>query len=161
MNQEEKIVIAFLFKRSGKNELKDSELYLPLSLELGWFSANEARNFVEKLVKHSLLIEKKGFLTPSFDIEKISIPIGFTPSKSNYFEDSAKEEEDVFQKIIHLIVQKTDNSYVEIEKDIKKIQIEKRITSEVAALLLAKKFDIEVEKKIVDLVEKRIFKENE
>lgn len=161
MNQEEKIVIAFLFKRSGKNKLKDSELYLPLSLELGWFSTKDARQFIEYVIKQSLLLEKEGFLIPNFDIEKISIPIGFTPSKSGYSINSVKEKEDVFHKITQLIIKKTNNSYGEVEKNIKKIQTEKKITSEVAALLVAKELDIEIDKKTLDLIEKSIFKENE
>jgi len=55
MDIEEKIIIAFLFKRSGKNKLKESEIYLPLSLELDWFSANEARQFVNLAVELKLL----------------------------------------------------------------------------------------------------------
>ena len=51
MNSEAKIMIAFLFNRSGKNELKDSEIYLPLSMELGWLSAKESQEFIKYAIK--------------------------------------------------------------------------------------------------------------
>ncbi len=161
MDSEEKIVIAFLFKRSGKSKLKESEIYLPLSLELGWFSTKEARQFIEYAIKQKLLIKKEGLLTPSFDVEKIDITVGFSPSKSTFtVKEMDKEEEDVFQKIVNHIVEKTDHTYEEIIKEINRIQEEKKIIPEVASLLLAKEFNINVEDSL-DVVEKRIFRENE
>jgi hypothetical protein len=35
MESEAKIILAFLFNRSGKTVLSEAELYLPLSMELG------------------------------------------------------------------------------------------------------------------------------
>jgi hypothetical protein len=160
LDSEEEIIIAFLFKRSGKSKLKESEIYLPLSLELGWFSTKEARQFVEYAIKQKLLIEKEGLLTPSFDIEKIDITVGFSPSKSTFKVKEKVEEEDVFQKIVNRIIEKTNNTYEEIIKDINRIQKEKNIIPEVAALLLAKEFNVNVEDSL-DAVEKRIFRENE
>ena len=57
MNSEVQIIISFLFKRSGKNKLKESEIYLSLSLELGWFSARESREFVTYALQHQDTIE--------------------------------------------------------------------------------------------------------
>ncbi len=83
MNSEAQIIISFLFKRSGKDELKDSEIYLPLSLELGWFSAREARDFVTYAIEQKLLVKKGALLTPGFDVKKILVPVGFYPSLIN------------------------------------------------------------------------------
>ena len=159
MDSEDKIVIAFIFKRSGKSKLKESEIYLPLSLELGWFSTKEARQFIEYAIKQKLLIKKEGLLTPSFDVEKIDIAVGFSPSKSTFTVKERDEEEDVIQKIINRIIEKTDHTYEEIIKEINRIQEEKRIIPQVAVLLLAKEFNLNVEDSL-DAVEKRIFIEN-
>lgn len=159
MDSEEEIVIAFLFKRSGKSKLKESEIYLPLSLELGWFPTKDARQFIEYAIKQKLLTKKEGLLTPSFDVEKIDIPVGFSPSKSTFNVEESKVEEDVFQKIVNRIIEKTNHTYEEIIKEIKQIQEEKKIIPEVAALLLAKEFNIYVEDSF-DAVEKIIFREN-
>jgi len=159
LDSEEEIVIAFLFKRSGKSKLKESEIYLPLSLELGWFPTKDARQFIEYAIKQKLLTKKEGLLTPSFDVEKIDIPVGFSPSKSTFNVEESKVEEDVFQKIVNRIIEKTNHTYEEIIKEIKQIQEEKKIIPEVAALLLAKEFNIDVEDSF-DAVEKIIFREN-
>jgi len=159
LDSEEEIVIAFLFKRSGKSKLKESEIYLPLSLELGWFPTKDARQFIEYAIKQKLLTKKEGLLTPSFDVEKIDIPVGFSPSKSTFNVEESKVEEDVFQKIVNRIIEKTNHTYEEIIKEIKQIQEEKKIIPEVAALLLAKEFNIYVEDSF-DAVEKIIFREN-
>lgn len=81
MDTEAKIIIAFLFNRSGKPVLKESELYLPLSMELGWFSTKEAAEFVSYAVAQGLLAKKDGDLHPTFPIEAITVPVGFTPKK--------------------------------------------------------------------------------
>ena len=48
-DSEMRIIIAFLFKRSGKEEMSPSELYLPLSMDLQWFTPNQAKEFVDTL----------------------------------------------------------------------------------------------------------------
>ena len=159
MDSEEEIVFAFLFKRSGRKQLKESEIYLPLSLELGWFSTKEARKYVEEAIKQKLLVKKEGFLTPSFDVEKINIPVGFSPIKST-LEVKKTTDEDVFQEIVNRIVEKTNKQHDEIIKIIKQIQVEKKILPEVAALLFAKENNILVED-VFNSVEKKIFRENE
>ena len=92
MNSESHVIISFLFKRSGKDELKDSEIYLPLILELGWFSAREARDFVKYAVEQKLLVKKDGLLAPSFDVEKIIVPVGFYPSKKSFSVEKTKRK---------------------------------------------------------------------
>ena len=84
MNSEEMSIISFIFKRSGKDRLSESEIYLPLSLELRWFSSTEAKNFVKYATQTNLLNKEDGFLSPSFDVSKIKVPIGFQPSKKDF-----------------------------------------------------------------------------
>ena len=104
MDSEAKIIIAFLFNRSGKTELKDSELYLPLSMELGWLSTKESQEFINNAIKQELLIRKDGFLQPNFPLEKITIPLGFTPSKKLFSEktDEVKAENIIDEIVIQI-----------------------------------------------------------
>jgi len=158
--QEGKIVIAFLYKRSGKNKLKETEIYLPLSLELGWFSSKESRQFIDFALKQNLLKKTEDVFIPTFDIDTINIPVGFFPSKSS-FETSKKElTEDIFDKIVNRIVIKTNENSQNVIKFINHIQTEKNIVPIVAALLLAIEHEVEIGD-LFDLVEKQIFKENE
>jgi hypothetical protein len=141
MLSEAEIIITFLYKRSGKTALKESELYLPLSLELGWFTNQEARDFVTYAKHQNLLREKKHMLIPSFDINSISIPIGFYPSKKQY-----TKETPILQHLISDIIQATKKTQKQIESDIKKIAEDRYIMPEIAALYLAATHQTSIEK---------------
>ena len=86
MSSDADIIIAFLFKRSGKEELSFSDLYLNLSMELNWFTPDDAKNFVNTSIKQKLLLKKGDLIKPNFDFNKIVVPVGFKPSKSVFVE---------------------------------------------------------------------------
>jgi hypothetical protein len=160
MNTEAKIIIAFLFKRSGKSELKESELYLPLSMELGWFSTKEAQAFVTYAVTQELLIKKDGMLHPNFPLEKIVIPIGFIPLKKTFTSKKEEHKEENILKLITLLIgEKTNRDLKEVLAEIKGVEQEKHILLEVAALFVAKKYDLAIDE-WTDQIEKRPFREN-
>ena len=137
MTSEVETIIAFLFKRSGKEELTPSDLYLPLSMDLQWFTPNQAKTFVNMALQQKLLIKKDGKLKPSFDYGKIVVPVGFRPSKQPLEE---KDEKSAIEKI----------------KDIEK---EKNVRPEIAALLVGKEYDIDVDD-CFDEIEEKIFRGN-
>lgn len=148
MDSEAEIIIAFVFKRSGKKELKGSEIYLPLSIDLGWFSTKEAQNFVNYAVNQKFLIKKKDLLAPSFDVEKITIPIGFYPSKPTFVEgkkDLKEEKSNVIDAVMHRISEKTNQDPKDIAEEIKQIELDKKILPEAATLFAAKKYNIDLE----------------
>ena len=84
MADEAQIILAFLFKRSGKTTVKESELYLPLSLELGWFTASQAHQFVQYALQQGLLEHDNDHVSPSFDVNMIEIPVGFKPTQTSF-----------------------------------------------------------------------------
>jgi hypothetical protein len=144
MTSDAEIIIAFLYKRSGKEELGFSELYLILSMELNWFTPVDAKAFVNRSIKQKLLIEKGELVKPNFDINKIVVPVGFIPSR-NIFEKKEVdviEEEGFFKKIIRQIADKTKLDEKQIIGKIEDIAKERNITKEVAALLLGKDYNI-------------------
>ena len=148
MESDAEITIAFVFKRSGKQTLKFSEFYLPLSMELNWFSPQEARDFAKLALKHKLLQEKEGGIEPNFDIEKVKIPVGFRPTKK-VFEIKEKaevgkevKEGNLLEKIAKSISEKTELDEKGIINEAIKISEEKNITIEVAALLIGKDHEI-------------------
>ena len=160
MNSEAKIVIAFLFNRSGKTELKASELYLPLSMELGWLSAKESQDFINYAIKHELLIKKNGLLQPNFPLEKITIPLSFTPSKKLFSEKTDEcKEENIIDEIVIQISTLTNHSQREILDEIKQEQKEKNLFLEVAALYVARKYSVDISD-WYDSVEKMLIKGN-
>ena len=148
MTSEAEIIIAFVFKRSGKTQLGFSEFYLTLSMELNWFTPEAAKNFVNQAVKQKLLTKKDEQIKPSFDIKNITVPVGFYPSKQLFKKKEIKtdvKEEDLLKKIIQCIVEKTNLNEKKIIEKIKELKKEKNLTPEVAALLVCKDYAVVVE----------------
>ena len=162
MNSEIKIIISFLFKRSGKEELTASDLYLSLSMDLRWFSPKEAKDFVNSALLQNFLIEKGAQIKPNFDYKKIAIPVGFYPSKQTFEEEKNKvneERQDVVKLITEKIIEKTEQDEQSVFEEIKEVANKRNISLEVAALLVSKKYDIVVSA-FFDQVEGKIFTEN-
>ena len=148
MATEAEITITFIFRRSGKQELKLSELYLPLSMELGWFSPHEAKDFVKMAIKQKLLREEKDLVKPNFNIEQITVPLGFRPSKQvleTNVTDAVKEGRNLFAILVESICKKTDLDEEIIIEKIKLMEQEKNITPEIAALLVGKEHNVVLE----------------
>jgi hypothetical protein len=145
MDSEAKIIIAFLFNRSGKNKLKESEIYLPLSMELGWLSAKESQEFINYAIKQELLIKKDELVQPNFSLEKITIPLGFTPSKKLFSEKNDEVKGgNIIDGIIIQISTFTNHSQREILEEIKQEEKEKNLLLEVAALSIARKYNVDM-----------------
>jgi len=160
MPSETEIIIAFLFKRSGKSKLNFSDLYLTLSMNLNWFAPEDAKAFVNSALKQKLLTKKGESLQPNFDYDKIVVPVGFTPSKQVFevkkVEKRDEKEEAVLNKIIKRLAKKTDLDSKQITEKINKIAREKNITTEVAALLSGKEYALSLED-FFEKVENKIF----
>lgn len=163
MPSESEIIISFIYKRSGKTKLSFSELYLTLSMDLNWFTPEDAKSFVNIALKKELLIKKGEKIQPNFNHDKVIVPIGFTPSKKVFNEkEDIKQEEiegNVFNKIIQRIVEKTNLDKNQIISDIKSVANEKNITEEVAALLISKDHDLTFSD-LYKEIEQIIFTEN-
>lgn len=159
MPSESEIVIAFIFKRSGKNELGFSEFYLSLSMDLNWFTPKQAKEFINIALKQKLLIKKDDLIKPNFDYNKTSVPVGFYPSKQVFEEKEVKKhvkEEDVLKKIIRRIVEETNLNEQEVVTKLQEIEKEKNITPGVAALLVGKEHNVSLDD-FFNKIEEEIF----
>jgi len=157
MADEIQIILSFLFKRSGKEEMSASELYLPLSMDLKWFTPNQAKAFVNMALQQKFLVKKDGKMTPCFDYKKVEIPVGFSPTKQAIEEKECKS--DVMKTIMERIVEKSGLDEEMVFGKINKIAEEKNISDGVAALLVAKEYDA-VFDDCFEGIEKRVFTEN-
>ena len=148
MPSEVEIIIAFVFNRSGRKQLTHSEFYLTLSIDLNWFTPDDAKEFLNKAIENKLLDADKNNVKPGFNTEEIKIPFGFFPSNNVLFEKTEKIEvkqeikEDVFQKIIKKISSETKKDEKIIAGEIEKIARRKNIIKEVAAVLYSKEFNV-------------------
>lgn len=161
MNSEIKIIISFLFKRSGKEELTASDLYLSLSMDLKWFSPREAKDFVNSALLKKLLIKKGEYIKPNFDYKKIVVPFNFYPSKQTVEEDKDKVKEEkkgVVKLIIEKIIEKAEKDEQNVFDEIREMSNEKNISLDVAALLISRKYGIIV-RTFFDQIEDKLLSE--
>jgi hypothetical protein len=162
MASEKEIIITFLYNRSGKSKLSFNELYLTLSMELNWFTPDDAKMFINQVINDKLLKKENDEISPNFDFNKIAVPVGFTPSKQVFEEKvelPTKKDEELVDKLVNTLVEKTNLDKKSIISKIKEIEEQKNITIEVAALLFGKEHRVSMDDYFEE-IEKEIFKEN-
>lgn len=123
--------VSMPFKRKGKETLKDMEFVMALSMDLKWFTPEQARSVLAESLKSGLLKREGESVRPSFDITKIEIPTGFKPD--------VVEKKSVFEKVIERIMAGTGIEKRKVISMINKKQEElsKQVVIEVSAILVA------------------------
>lgn len=161
MDSEAKIIIAFLFKRSGKEQLSYSDLYLTLAMDLNWFTPDDAKAFVDNALKQKLLTRKDKLIEPNFNVAEIAVPVGFRPTKkiSEKKEKKIHEKQNVLEMIVKRIEEKTNLNDEAVLKKIKEVEKERNVTREVAALLVGKENDVDLNDFFGE-IEQKLFTEN-
>ena len=151
MPSEAEMIIAFLFKRSGKEKLKPSEFYLTLSMELKWFTPKGSKAFLNNAINENLLIKKDDNILPAFDYGKIVVPIGFRPS----MKIGEQKKEDVKlgldEKIVNRVVEKTNLEEMDVVKKIESIEKEREVSRIIAALLVGIEYDVILEDLFIEI----------
>jgi len=155
MSEEIQYVIAFIFKRSGKQQLSYSEFYLTLSMELNWCAPHSAKEFTDALITNGYLQKKDDDLFPTFSLKTMLIPTGFSPSKKVFDASiitkyNAPNEANMFDQIIERIKQHTKQTNDEISQGIDQYKTQLVITEEIAGFLYAKKLNVPID----DLIKK-------
>ncbi len=139
------ITVAHPFKKRGKNTLTTSEFIFALSLDLGWFSPEQAGQVLASAEKADLLVKKGDQITPKFDPKEVEAPFGFRPDLKVILVRST------FDQCLERIMSSGLSKREAIALVNKKQELLFRlVTIEVAALLVAKERGIE----IADLAER-------
>jgi len=163
MVSEEEQIVAFLFKRSGKEEMSISEAHLTLSMDLNWFSPDDAKKFIQNVIEKKLLQKKAEVVSPSFEIGKINIPLGFKPSinidRRELTKEITAENNLVFEEIIEKIKDLGEENEEDILKRINQVKKEKKTNIEVAAAYVAMENNIDLNE-LFNKIEKTIFTKN-
>src|SRR5665811_2350593 len=125
--------VSMPFKRKGIEALKDMEFVMALSMDLKWFSPEQAKSVLSEAQRSGLLKRDGELVRPSFDISKIEIPSGFKP------QTVAIENKTVFEKIIERIITSTGIEKRKVVSMINKKQEEhsKQVVIEVSTILVA------------------------
>jgi hypothetical protein len=133
--------LAYLFQRKGKDVLSENELILSASMDLGWFSPDEMKQLIDVCLELKLLSRADQGLKPNFDYRSLSIPLDFTPSK-NILE--MESQEPLLLSIVRSIDEKTGLGRNNIIAEINKKQSSLDVEIEVAAILIAKYYDVDI-----------------
>jgi hypothetical protein len=125
-------IVSMPFKRKGKDTLKESEFILTMSIDLNWFSPEQARILLSDAVKDGLLRREGGEVFPLFDLSSVQIPPSFKP-------ESMPGKKPIFDLIIDRITVTTGLDKRTIIALINKKQEEliKLVDIEVSTLLVA------------------------
>jgi hypothetical protein len=139
--------IAYVFRRKGKLEMNVKDFIYSLSIDLHWFSPEEAKKLLTICIASNLIIKDNDTLKPNFLLENISIPLEFKPSK-----DILEYKKDLFLELVKEIEVATKTDKKAVIAEINKLQTELNIEIEVAALLLAKKHNVDISNYMEEIV---------
>ena len=64
--------LSYLYQRKGTDVISEKELVLSVSMDLGWFSPNEAKELVKICSELKLLKKTENGLVPTFDYNSIT-----------------------------------------------------------------------------------------
>ena len=133
--------LSYLFQRKGKDVLSEKELILSVSMDLGWFSPDEAKQLVNVCLELRLLSRTENGFKPNFDYKALTIPIDFTPSKSIL---QLESQEPLLLSIVRTIDKTTGIGRNNLMAEINKKQNTLDVEIEVAAILVAKKYGVDI-----------------
>lgn len=133
--------LAYLYQRKGKDVLSEKELILSISMDLGWFSPDEAKQLINVCLELRLLSRTDSGLKPSFDYKDFSLPIDFTPSKNIL---QVESQEPLLLSIVRSIHEKTKLEKKDIIAEINKKQDALDVEIEVAAILVTRRYEVDI-----------------
>jgi hypothetical protein len=138
-----KEVIAFLFNRSGKEEMTAQELRLAMSMDLRWFTPKEAEEIVDAFQNRRLLTRKGGGgLRPAFSYKKLSLERDFRPSKELLMGSAG--EEPLFVRMVGHITDRADLEKRHVISRVNRKAGELGIEVEAAAMLVGDELGVDM-----------------
>lgn len=132
--------VAQPFRKRGKDVLTVNEFIFALSLDLKWFSPDQARRVLSAAEEAGLLRRDGEKLRPLFN-RSVEVPFGFKPGP-----DLLLKERDLFDRIIDRIVSISDTGKQDTVALVNQKQgdLHHMVSLEVAALLVAKEKELDI-----------------
>jgi len=141
--EKHKEVIAFLYNRSGKEEMSAQELRLAMSMDLRWFSPKEAEEIVDTFQNKRLLVRKGGgSLRPAFNYRKLTLERDFRPSKAELL--GGGDDEPLFIRMVGHITDKADEEKRNVIALVNRKAGEMKIEVEAAAMLVGDELRVDM-----------------
>ncbi len=83
--------IAAAFRHSGRETLKRNEIVYFLTFDRKWMSVEQANVLLKLAAEKGLINQNEGMITPAFNIQEVSIPLGFKPDSGIFDADDPVE----------------------------------------------------------------------
>ena len=133
-------VVAHVFRKKGK-VTSISEFVFALSLDLKWFSPDQAELVLNNAEKNGLVRIVGDMVEPLFDIHSVEIPIDFRPDQSIL--EETFEERTVIDRVVEQL------SGVKSKKEVIRMINEEQerlgiVETDAVALLVARMYGIDV-----------------
>lgn len=129
--------VAAPFRQRGVEQLKEIEFVVSLSLDLQWFSTDQAQRLVDVAATEGLVDRTGDHLSAAFDPLEVTVPDGFEP------DESILQQRSTFERMLANIVDAGVEKQ-EAVAAINRLQAELAISVESAAALYARRQGIQV-----------------
>ena len=150
---EVEVALSQLFRKKGKGSLTEKEFVFAASLDLRWFTPKEAQKFLDISMESELLTLDGDKIKPTFDYKGIEIPKGYAPTTELL--QSAVKPKGVFLKIVDQISTTKEIPSKDVISLVNQTQDRMGVDVEVAALIVARKYGLDVSE-YLDSVEEDI-----
>ena len=138
-----KEVIAFLYNRSGKDEMTAQELRLAMSMDLRWFSPKEAEEIVDIFQNRRLVVRKGGGgLRPAFNHKKLTLDRDLRPTKEELL--GVVDDEPLFVRMVGHITDRADEEKRNVISQVNRRAQELGIEVEAAAMLVGDELGVDM-----------------
>lgn len=136
-----RVAVAAPFQGAGTRRMEESAFVVALSLDRDWFSPDQAKRLIDVAVGEGLLARTDGGLEAAFAVESVEVPEGFAPDEELLAARSP------FERLLDTIVAEGIEKQEAVAR-INELQGRLGVTVEVAAVVLARREGIDVEREI-------------
>jgi hypothetical protein len=137
LDRERAYLVATPFKKRDKKSLKISDFVFALSLDLKWGPPDKVRALLQEAADEGLVRIDGDYVHAAFDDAQAEVPVGFRPQK---------EEEEIFEKGVRLIVSATGMGRKEVISMVNERQdsLQGLVNLDAVALLVAREIGADV-----------------
>jgi hypothetical protein len=149
MPAELKKCLTMIFRHKGKELLGEHEFVYAASMDMHWFPPKEAQKLLDIAIREGLLKLSQGMLSPTFELVDENLDIAYHPSADLLKSHTKPEKKDLFSEITGRIMSEAKLPKKEAVSKINKTRERMDIEVEVAALLVARSYGLDISEEIV------------
>jgi len=148
MTAELKKCLTIIFRRKGKELLGEHEFVYAASMDLHWFPPKEAQKLLEISLSEGLLKLTQGMLSPTFELADDNLDFEYRPSENMLKSRIKAEKKDMFSEMTGKIMASAKLPKKDVVAKINKTREKLEVDIEVAALVVARGYDIDISEEI-------------